>query len=150
VKVILLKDVPNIGQAGEVKEVAVGYGRNYLIPKKLAVLATPAALKEFEQERRAEISRQLRSDVELAEFARTLEGLSITIKARAGSEGRLYGSITSADIAQELRRITGYEIDKRKIELEEPLRKLGSHRVAVRLSKDRRPSVEVIIEEERG
>ncbi len=149
-KVILLKDVPNIGQAGEVKEVAVGYGRNYLIPKKLAVLATPAALKEFEQERRAEISRQLRSDVELAEFARTLEGLSITIKARAGSEGRLYGSITSADIAQELRRITGYEIDKRKIELEEPLRKLGSHRVAVRLSKDRRPSVEVIIEEERG
>ena len=147
-KVIFLEDVPNVARAGEVKEVADGYGRNFLIPRKLALLATPTALKRLEQEQKTQSLRQVRSDARADELGRSLEGVSIVIKARVGAEDRLFGSVTSADIAEELLRVTGHEIDKRKVELEEPIRKLGSYQVAIRLSGDIVPTINVIVEEE--
>ena len=147
-KVVFLQDVPDLAGAGEVKEVADGYGRNYLIPKKLAILATPSAIKKMELERDTQSIRKLRSDAQASELAQRLDGLSITIKARVGAEDRLYGSVTSANIAEELYRLTGYGIDKRKIELEEPIKRLGSYQAVIRLSSKLVPRIGVIVEEE--
>ena len=147
-KVVFLQDVPDLAGEGEVKEVADGYGRNYLIPKKLAILATPSAIKKMELERDTQSIRKLRSDAQASELAQRLDGLSITIKARVGAEDRLYGSVTSANIAEELYRLTGYGIDKRKIELEEPIKRLGSYQAVIRLSSKLVPRIGVIVEEE--
>ena len=147
-KVVFLKDVANIASAGEVKEVADGYGRNFLIPKKLAVLATPAELKKLESHHYAETQRQVRSQSEVQSLADTIEQTSLTFKLRVGAKGRLYGSITAAHIAEEFSKLTEYEVDKRKIELEEPIRKLGNYEVSIRLTKDVAPRVKVIVEAE--
>lgn len=149
-RVVLLKDVPGLGKEGEVKEVADGYGRNHLLPKRLAEFATPALLKKAEAMQRAEARRQLTVDAEMVNLAHTLEGLALTVKARVGTEDRLYGTITSGDIAEEIHRLTGHDIDKRKIELEEPIRQLGKYEVSLRLSPEIVPKIRVIVEEEKG
>jgi len=141
-RVIFLKNVPNVASAGETKEVADGYGRNFLIPKKLALLAdSPAA---------AQISVQLKAILkktgeELAGLAQQIEGKEVTIKAKVGAKDRLYGSITNADIAAELESVTGLAIDKKKIELAEPIRQLGSYEVVIRLGKDITPKIKVTV-----
>ena len=135
-KVIFLQDVTDVARAGDIKNVADGYGRNFLIPKNLAVLATPVALKSAEKHLEAIARQRQRTEEDLTELARELEEKEITIKARAGAKGRLYGSITAADIAAEVQKITGIEIDKRKIELEKPIRQVGTHEVVLRLAKD--------------
>jgi large subunit ribosomal protein L9 len=144
-KVIFLQDVPNVAQAGQVKEVADGYARNYLIPRKLAALAQPQAVSQIETRTK---KIEVRLTAELTELASQLEGKEISLKAKAGAKDKLYGSITSADIANELKNATGLEIDKRKIELEEPIRQLGSYEIALKLGKDIAPKIKVTVTEE--
>jgi len=141
--VILLEDVARLGQAGEVCNVAPGYARNHLIPKKLAVIATAGALKELEERRQAEARHQEQLKAEAQELAGKLEGLMVTVYAKTGEKDRLYGSITSADIAETLEEQTGIGIDRRKIELEEPIKKLGIFSVPVRLYSDLAPLIRV-------
>jgi large subunit ribosomal protein L9 len=144
-KVVLLQNVAGLGTVGEVKEVAQGYGRNFLLPKGLAERATPDLMKRAEDMRRAEERRQLLADAEMAVYAETFEGLEVRIKAKAGAQDRLYGAITNADIAEEVQRITGQDMDKRKIELNEPIHKLGEYDVVLRLSKEQTPRLKVIV-----
>ena len=148
-KVVFLEDVPKVAKAGEIKEVADGYGRNFLIPQKLAVLASPSALNAAETQTKIRARSQTQTEDEVTELARQLEGKEITLKARAGAQEHLHGSITSADIASELQNTAGLVVDKRKIELDEPIRQLGSYEVAIRLAKDMIPKIKVtVIEEE--
>ena len=148
-KVVFLEDVPKVAKAGEIKEVADGYGRNFLIPQKLAVLASPSALNAAETQTKIRARSQTQTEDETTELARQLEGKEITLKARAGAQEHLHGSITSTDIASELQNATGLVVDKRKIELDEPIRQLGSYEVAIRLAKDMIPKIKVtVIEEE--
>lgn len=143
-KVVFLQDVPNVAKAGEVKEVAAGYGRNFLIPQKLAALASPQAMSQVVtiDKTKAKVSE------ELVDLAGQLEGKEVSLKAHAGAKDRLYGSITSADIAAELESTTGLVVDKRKIELDEPIRHLGSYEVSIRLGKDMVPKIMVTVTEE--
>ena len=150
-KVIFLQDVPNVATAGEIKEVANGYGRNYLIPQKLALLAKPGATSLTEPQLKIEARSQTQEEARLVELAHQLDGKEVTLKARSGAKDRLYGSITTADIAAELQSSAGLVVDKRKIELAEPIRQLGSYEVIVRLSKDIIPKIKVtVIGEEAG
>ena len=147
-KIVLLEDVANVGRAGEVKEVADGYGRNFLLPKKLALLATPSALKAAEAQLQKEKEKQQHFDAEITKLAQQIEGLLITFKERVSSEDRLYGSVRDSDIARELSQLTGLDIAKEKIELEEPIRQLGEYEVAVRLSEDLAPKIKVDVTKE--
>jgi large subunit ribosomal protein L9 len=142
-RVIFLEDVPNVARAGDIKEVASGYGRNYLIPQKLARLANSPATNLPEIQRKLATRNQ--SEEALVKLANQLEGREVTLKARVGAKDRLYGSITSADIAAELQESAGVAIDKRKIELAEPIRQLGSYEVVIRLAKDIVPTIKVTV-----
>ncbi len=148
-KVVFLKDVPNVARAGEIKEVANGYGRNYLIPKNLALLAKSSAISLTAAQRKIEAQSQVDNMAEIVKLADQLDGTEVTLKARAGAKDRLYGSITSADIAAELEATTGLVVDKRKMELAEAIRQLGSYEVTIRLTKDVVPKIKVtVIEKE--
>lgn len=146
--VLLLMDVEQLGQAGDIKKVADGYARNYLLPRNLAVVATPAAVKQTKQIRKAEASRQAKVLSEAQALAAELDGTIVSFDARAGEEDRLYGSITSANIADALEEETGHEVDRRKIVLEEPLKELGTHAVTIRLAPEAEAKVTVVIERE--
>jgi len=151
VKVIFLVDVPKVAKAGDIKDVASGYGRNYLIPKKLALLANPSATNLIEAHRKIEARRQAEMETQKSELAQQLDGQEVTLKAKVGAKDRLYGSITSADIATELQNTAGLVVDKRDIEMDEPIRQLGSYEVAIRLAKDMVPIIKVtVVEEELG
>jgi len=145
-KVLLLRDHAKLGKAGTIKNVADGYARNFLIPRGLAVLATGGALKQAETIRKAEEKRQAQLFAEAQAVANQLSGTTLTFRALAGETGKLYGSITAHDIIQAIQREKGLEVDKRKVELREPLRTLGTHTVPIRLAADLAPSVTVIIE----
>ena len=144
-KVVFLQDVPNVARAGEIKEVANGYGRNYLIPQKLALLAKSGATSLTGAQLKREANLQAQNEAVLAELAHQLDGKEVILTARAGAKDRLYGSITTADIASELQSSAELVVDKRKIELAEPIRQLGSYEVAVRLSKDMIPKIKVTV-----
>ena len=146
-KVIFLQDVPRVARAGEVKEVADGYARNFLIPQKLGVMANTSTLNTLEAQIKKEASSQAQTEEELTDLAHQLDGREITLKAKVGAKEQLYGSITNADIAAELQN-NGLVVDKKKIEIAEPIRKLGSHEVAIRLDKDAIPKIKVIVIEE--
>ena len=147
-KVIFLQDVPNVARAGEIKEVASGYGRNFLIPQKLAVLASSPAISLVEAQRKINARNQQQTGADLVELANQLDGREVFLKARAGAKDRLYGSITNADIAAELESTTGLVIDKKKVELAKPINKLGSYEVTIRLAKDIIPKIKVTVTEE--
>jgi large subunit ribosomal protein L9 len=147
-EIILLKDVDNLGPAGEIREVAAGYARNYLIPRGLATVVTKASLKQLELQRQAEARRQEKLEAEAREIATELEGLTLTFLAKAGEKDRLYGSITTGDIAGALERETGESVDRRKIDLEDPIRELGTYAVPVKLLPDVTPSVTVVVQKE--
>jgi large subunit ribosomal protein L9 len=136
VKVIFLEDVPDVALAGETREVADGYGRNYLLPRKLAVLANSAASNIVATQLKKVAVKRAQAEAEMAEMAGKLDGMEITLKAKVGEKERLYGSVTGADIADELSRRAGLAIDKRKIELEEPIRQIGIYEVTVRFTQD--------------
>jgi len=148
VKVVFLQDVPHVAKAGDVKEVKDGYSRNYLIPKKLAVPATPTELNRLELLRQTSAHRQVRSEQEAEALAQTLKETTLVFRVRAGAKEKLYGSVTSADIAKEIHKVTKHEVDKRKIELPEPIRELGRHEVSVKLHKDITATVAVVVEPE--
>ena len=145
-EVIFLQDVPNVASAGDVKTVANGYARNFLFPKKLAALATPAELQKLESRRQADAHRQAGLEQEAEALAQVLGDLTIALKVRAGAKDRIYGSVTTTAIAREIKRLSGHEIDKRNIELEEPIRELGSHQVPIRLTKNVTANVNVLVE----
>jgi large subunit ribosomal protein L9 len=146
-KVLLKEDVDNLGYAGEVHTVADGYGRNFLLPKGLAVKATPDVMKQAEAWRkRAEARRaELRAEHDL--LSEKIRAVTLTFTARAGDTGKLYGSITTAQIAQKLNEVLGTEIDRHKVG-GEPLRQLGEHQVPVRLSADHHPEFLVVVQAE--
>ena len=145
-KVVFLENVLNVADAGAVKEVADGYARNYLIPRKLAEPATPQALKRVEAQRQTEARREATMENKAHQLSERLEGLAIYVTAKVGANERLYGSITSAHIADEVSKLAGETIDKRKIVLGDPIRKLGGHEVEVRLAKDVSVTMRVVVE----
>ena len=147
-EVLLLKDLNQLGQAGEVKRVSDGYARSYLIPRGLAVMATPGAIKQAEKQREAAARRQVKELSQAQALAQALDGLTVTFQARAGESDRLYGSITNANIAEALEEQVGQEVDRRKIDLEEPLKELGTHAVTIRLAPQAEAKVTVVIERE--
>lgn len=132
-KVVLLKDVPALGKKDTAVEVAEGYARNYLIPRGLALAASSAQLKRIEDLRDAERRREAKEEAKAREDARKLKAQGITMRAKAGEGGKLYGSITAKDVAESIRGITGLEVDRRKVELRDPIKELGEHYVTVRL-----------------
>lgn len=132
-KVILTKDVAGTGKAGEVKDVADGYARNFLIPRKLAVPASAGALKGVEQRKVAESQKAAKEEAAAQDLAERLTASPVVVTAKVGDQGRLYGSITSADIAEQLSKLIGQPFDRRMIQLDEPIRQLGSFDVPVRL-----------------
>lgn len=143
-KVLLLKDVYKLGHAGDVKKVADGYGRNYLLTQGLAVLATPGALKQAESLRQNAAITRAKLNAELGGVAEKLNATTLTFAVKAGETGKLYGSITPAMIADEIKRATGLEMDRRNVG-HQPLRELGEYKVPVRLTTELIPSVTVII-----
>lgn len=142
-KIILLQDVENLGKAGDLKDVADGYARNYLLPRRLAAGATPALIANRKQRIAAE-QRKLEKQAEAnRQQAERLTEVSLTFKARAGREGRLYGSITSQDIAAGLRDAEGITIDRRMIDLPNPIRTLGTYTVPIKIAQKLEPKITV-------
>ena len=146
-KVMLLKDVHRLGQAGEVKKVADGYGRNYLIPQGLAVLATPGVLKQADRIRENASRERARLNQEFSAVAEQLTGLELTFAVKAGETGRLYGSVTTSMIAEAIETTTGVKIEHRQID-SRPIKMLGVYSVTVRLTLDLVPEVSVIVHRE--
>ncbi|HOB42882.1 MAG: 50S ribosomal protein L9 [Bacillota bacterium] len=132
-KVVLLKDVPGLGKMDTALDVAEGYARNYLIPRGLAIPATSKELNRVNKLREAEKRKEVRLEEKAREDARKLKAQGVTIRAKAGETGRLYGSITSKDVADAIHESLGMEIDRRKIELADSIRELGTFTATVRL-----------------
>ena len=147
-EVLLLKDVEQLGEAGEIKRVANGYARNFLIPRGLAVIATPGAVRQVELQLESEARREAKELDEAQALAQALEGLTVTFQARAGESDRLYGSITNANIADALSEQVEQEVDRRKLVMDEPLKELGTHAVAIHLAPGAEAKVTVVIERE--
>jgi large subunit ribosomal protein L9 len=135
VKLILTQDVPSLGEAGDVVDVRPGFARNFLLPQGKAVPATDAKVKEIEHHKRVIAERVARERKQLDGERERLERVELEIAANAGEEGKLFGSVTSAQVA-ELLEARGFSIDRRKIQLDEPIKELGDHVVAVRLHRD--------------
>ena len=135
VKLILTEDVPSLGEAGDVVNVKPGFARNFLLPQGKAVPATDAKVKEIEHHKRVIAERVSRERKQLEGERERLERVELEIAANAGEEGKLFGSVTSAQVA-ELLEARGFSIDRRKIQLDEPVKELGDHVVAVRLHRD--------------
>lgn len=135
-KVILLKDVKNIGKAGEVKEVAAGYAQNFLFKKGLAEEATPANLKKLEvqQEQKREAAREELEDAKA--LKEKLEQLEVTIKMKSGEDGRLFGSVSSKQVIEAYKKEHDIKLDRRKLDMPEPLKALGYHKVDVKLHQE--------------
>ncbi|HEX9015139.1 MAG TPA: 50S ribosomal protein L9 [Chloroflexota bacterium] len=149
-KVVLTQEVKGLGQAGQVKEVADGYARNYLLPKGLATIATSGAIKEVEQKQVAERKRQDKLDQEMRSFGSKLDGTTVTLRSKVGEGGKLYGSITTSDVAEALERQAGESVDKRKIEIEEPIRHVGEYKIPVRLSRNVTANINLVVQGEEG
>jgi large subunit ribosomal protein L9 len=131
-KIILMDDVPSLGRRGEVREVATGYARNYLLPRKLALPATPANLQNLEhlKRQRERVEHKAREEADVA--ARGIEALALAVTTRASDDGRLYGSVTSQDVVEFLDK-HGIAVEKRRVGLDEPIKALGEYRVPIRL-----------------
>ena len=142
-KVILQKPVEKLGDPGDVVEVAAGYARNYLVPHGLAVRAEKGAVKHAENLKRAHVSRQSKEKVEFEALASTLIASKVTIAARAGEEGKLFGSVTAADLAEAIAAQTGITVDRKDVHLDEPIRSLGTHDVRVHLFPEVDPVISV-------
>lgn len=145
-KIILLQDVKKIGSKGEVKEVADGYARNYLIPKGLAAEATAKALKELEIKKQNTARKEKEELEKMKGLKNKLEERQVVIKAKVGEGGKLFGSVTSKDIAEKLEQ-EGFKIDKRKIDLPEPIRGLGIFQVQIKLHPEITVQIKVNVEE---
>jgi len=146
-EVILKEDVAKLGSRGDVVRVAEGYGRNFLLPRKLAIEANAANKKVIEQMKAATVRRSAKEKTSAEELAKQFEGLSVSFTRRTGEHDQLFGSVTSSDIAEALER-KGFTIDRRKIQLHEPLKQVGEFTVPVKLHKDVTAHLKVVIEKE--
>lgn len=146
-KVIFLKDVKGQGKKGEVKEISEGYAQNFLLPRGLARLATEGNVKTLEQQNLSEQKRKAQEKAEAEALGKTLEETTVIIKAKSGEGGRLFGAITSKQIAEALEKMK-FKVDKRKIELHDPIRSLGTMHVAIKLHPEVKTQVKVQIVEE--
>ena len=146
-KVLLIKDVYKLGRAGDVKKVADGYGRNFLLPQKMAVLATPGALKQTEKIRSQAEIRRTEQNSELKDLANQVKGLTLVFAAKAGETGKLYGSITTQDVATAIQEKARFEVKKQQIDMQ-PIRNLGEFTAHVRLTMDLVPEIKVIVHRE--
>jgi large subunit ribosomal protein L9 len=146
-RVILQENVEKLGERGDLVEVAEGFARNYLLPRKLAIAATPGNLKQLERIRAQLAQRTAAEKSTAAQLAAALSGLTVTLARKAGESDQLFGSVTSADIAEAL-AAQGYEIDKRRVELDQPIKLLGEYQVLVRLYQNVTGTVKVIVTRE--
>lgn len=146
-KVMLVKDVYKLGRAGDIKKVADGYGRNFLIPQGLAVLATAGALKQIEKIKSQAEIRRTEQNSELKGLADQINGLTLVFDAKAGETGKLYGSITTQDVATAIEQKVRFEVKKQQIDMQ-PIRNLGEYTAHVRLTMDLVPEVKIIVHRE--
>jgi large subunit ribosomal protein L9 len=146
-EVILREDVDKVGARGALVKVAAGYARNYLLPRKLAVPATSSNKKIVEQEREAYVRREAKAAAESQELAKLLENLTLTFRHKVGENDHLFGSVTAKDIAEGL-EAQRFHIERRKVQLDEPIRTLGEHMVTLRLHRDVSTQIKVIVEKE--
>ncbi len=146
-EVILLHDIEKLGTRGQILKVADGYGRNYLLPKKLAVAATPQNRKWIEQQRVKFLKQEAREKAEAEELMKLMEGVTVVVLRKAGGQGTLFGSVTAMDVAERL-AAQGFNIDKRKIHLDTPLKVLGEYDVPVKLHREVTTTVKVKVESE--
>lgn len=148
-KIVLRQDVPKLGETGTIQTVANGYARNYLIPQGMAVVATEGEIKVAEHNMKVRERKVGRQEEQLQSIADKIAGTRLEFTARAGEQGRLFGSVTSAEIAAQLAEKTGEEIDRRKIQLSDPLRTVGEHEVEIHLVGRLRPIIIVAVEAEK-
>ncbi|TME16419.1 MAG: 50S ribosomal protein L9 [Chloroflexi bacterium] len=148
-KVMLTKDVKDVGQAGEVKEVADGFGRNFLIPRKLAVLARKGVEEEARRVRAATAKREAKDIDEARELAEEIGNKTVVVRLRVGEEGKAFGAITNADIAEALRAQHKVEVDRHRIDLKEPIKTLGEHQVSLHLHRDVEATINVVVTQDR-
>jgi len=148
-EVILKEDVPKLGARGDVVKVAEGYGRNFLLPRKLAIEANAANKAVIEQMKAATLRRSAKEKHEAESLSQQFEGVSVSFQRRSGENDQLFGSVTSSDIAEGLEK-KGFHVDRRKIQLHEPLKSLGEFDVPVKLHKDVTAHLKVVIEKEAG
>lgn len=146
-EVILKEDVPKLGSRGDVVRVAEGYGRNFLLPKKLAIEASAANKAVIEQMKAAAVRRSAKEKEQAEQLARQFDGLSVSFQRRAGEQDQLFGSVTSGDIAEALEK-KGFNLDRRKVQVHEPLKTLGEFTIPVKLHKDVTTHLRVVIEKE--
>ena len=146
-EVILREDVDNVGSRGELVKVAPGFARNFLLPKRLAVAATDANKKIVEQERQAHLRKEAKFKADAEDLSKLLSGVSVTITQKSGENDQLFGSVTSKDIADAL-AAKNYTIDRKKIQLDDPIKQLGEFKVPVKLHKDVTAEVTVVVAKE--
>jgi len=146
-EVILKEDVPKLGSRGDVVRVAEGYGRNYLVPKKLAIEASAANKKVIEQMKAAAVRRHQREKTDAEALAKQFEGVTLRFQRRAGEHDQLFGSVTNSELADALAK-QGHEVDRRKIELDQPIKTLGEFTVPIRLHREVIVKVKAIVEKE--
>jgi large subunit ribosomal protein L9 len=146
-EVILREDIDKLGHRGQVVKVAAGYARNYLLPKRLAVAATDSNKKIVEQERQAHLRREAKVAAEAADLAKLMSNVVVTIRAKAGEQDQLFGSVTAKDIVDSLEK-QNYTIDRRKIQLDEPIRQLGEHKVPIKLHREVSVDITVVVAKE--
>lgn len=146
-EVILREDIEKLGNRGQVVKVASGYARNFLLPKRLAVAATEANKKIVEQERQAHLRKEAKLHGEAQDLANLMNGVSVTIAQKAGENDQLFGSVTSKDVTDAL-TAKGYTVDRRKVQLDDPIKQLGEYKVPVRLHKDVTAEITVVVTRE--
>jgi large subunit ribosomal protein L9 len=149
VKVMLTKDVENIGKAGDVKDVADGYGRNFLLRRKLAVVAGKGAEGEARRLRDAAVKRETKDRVEAQALADEIHNKTVVVRLKMGAEDKAFGSITNQDIAAALKAQHRVEVDRHKIDVKEPIKTLGEHQVTLRLHKDVDAAINLIVTQDR-
>lgn len=143
-KVILLQDIKNLGQKDEIKEVTFGYARNFLIPQKLAILVLPQEIKRLEEIKKIKRAQQEKVIEKAEELKKKLEKIAVEIKAKVDEKGKLFGSIGRKEVIETLKE-RGIEIDKKRIEMEEPIKEIGEHWVRVRLGEDIEMKMKIIV-----
>src|SRR5436305_9783463 len=145
--VILREDIVNLGSRGDVVKVAAGYARNFLLPKKMAVAATPSNKKIVEQERQAHLRKEAKLQTEAEDLSKLMAGAAVTIAQKAGENDQLFGSVTAKDVAEAL-AAKNFTIDRRKIQLDEPIKQLGEYKIPVRLHKEVTAEITVVVAKE--
>jgi large subunit ribosomal protein L9 len=146
-EIILRETIDNLGRAGQVVKVANGYARNYLLPKKLAYLATPGNLKVIESERHSLLRKEAKQKEDAEKLMQMLQNVEVTIRRKVGEQDALYGSVTNSDIADELEK-KGFQVEKRKIQMDDHIKTIGEFSVPIRLFKDVTAHVKVKVEAE--